>query len=134
MKSIFTILIATVCGILLGARMFDHSVAAVIVLDVPQTVEEWVDYYATEYKVDKVEMHCTVSHESTYRVAVFGDGGDAFGPSQFHKPTFNEWKEDMGEPTLDYYNFQHQLKVMAWAFSQGDSHKSHWTAWTNYCQ
>jgi hypothetical protein len=132
MSIIKTILLISL-GVIFGAYVFNHSVTAVtyevVRNEPPETVEEWIDYYAKEYGASAIELKKVAWCESGYKVTVYGDGGRAFSVFQFHKPTFDSWSKRMGE-NLDYNNFQHHIKLASWAFAQGNEYKDDWTCWT----
>lgn len=58
--------------------------------------------------------------------AVSGDSGHANGVLQIHEPTFERWERKMGED-LNYDSTMDQIKIGAWAFSQGDEYRNQWT-------
>jgi hypothetical protein len=94
----------------------------------PETVEEWIDYYAVQYGSDASDLKKVAWCESGYRINAIGDGGSSLGVFQIKEQTFYYWTKQMGED-LDYENFQNQIKVASWAFSQGESYKNHWTCY-----
>lgn len=94
--------------------------------EVPDTVEEWIDYYAKKYGADPEEMKKVAMCESGMKVYAVGDGGYAKSIFQYHEATFKRWAKELGKP-LDYHNFQHQVELTAWAFSKGDEYKNDWT-------
>ncbi len=97
---------------------------------VPETIPEWIYYYADAYNTDYTELLAVAKCESGLKVNAVGDSGRAYSILQFHKSTFESWEKKLGE-NLDYYNFQHQIKLGAWAFSQGEKYKDDWTCWRN---
>lgn len=113
-------------GVLLGSVGFDHSVIAVTKMKVPDTVEEWIEYYADEYQADAEELKKVAFCESGYRIAVKGDGGKAFSVFQFHRPTFERWAKELGKP-LNYEDYLDHIELASWAFAQGDKYKDDWT-------
>lgn len=126
----YIISVVTLClGFLFGVYVNNHIVTAVTLTKVPETVEEWIVYYAEQNNINAQELDSVIFCESSYNVVASGDGGRAWSVAQFHKPTFDKWKKEMGQPSLNYYNFQHQIKVMAWAFSKGETYKDDWTCW-----
>ena len=66
--------------------------------------------------------------ESGLRACVTGDRDKprlAFGPAQYQKRTFNEFKEEAGLPWLEWKNPEHQIILTWWAIKNGKEH--HWT-------
>ena len=79
---------------------------------------------------DFVEMAATIQGESGFRhEGIYGDQGKAYGIGQFHEPTFYGFAKEMGLEGAEYKALDDQLKVMAWAFTQGEEKKRHWTEW-----
>ena len=93
------------------------------------TPRELVAYYAEQFQVSQNEMEKTITCESSWSSTDVGDHGLANGIAQFHKSTFDMWARQKGE-TLDYTSTHDQIKLMAWAFSKGESYKHAWTCWT----
>ena len=84
-----------------------------------------VSYYSVIYDVNASTMLGTVNCESGFKhEGLYGDGGRAYGISQFHRPTFEQFC-----PDLNYDKMQDQLQCMARMFS--DDQQSHWTCFTN---
>ncbi len=52
------------------------------------TMQELVDFYADKHGVDKTIMHKTVKCESSYNPNAVGDGGNSYGLSQIHIPSW----------------------------------------------
>lgn len=127
--SYLKIIILFSLGVIFGGIVFNYSVTAVtyevVRNEPPETVEEWIDYYAKEYGASATELKKVAWCESGYKVTIYGDGGRAFFVFQFHKPTFTSWSSRMGK-SLDYNNFQHHIKLAAWAFAQGNEYKDDW--------
>jgi len=93
-----------------------------------EDISPLVRKYAEQYEVIHAELMATIKGESNCRM-VYGDHGNAFGIGQFWRGTFNRFSKEMNLENADYYNLEDQLQVMAWAFSQGESYKSHWAVW-----
>ena len=68
-----------------------------------------------------------VELESGWRPNVIGDGGRAFGLAQFHKGTFDDFKEEAQMSELEYKNPYHQLTLLVWAIENGK--QNHWTTY-----
>lgn len=120
--------IAVMAGVLFGRLLFNDSVIAVTKAKIPDTVEEWIEFYAEEYQADAEELKKVAFCESGYRIAVKGDGGKAFSVFQFHRPTFERWAKELGKP-LNYEDFTDHIELAAWAFSQGEKYKDDWVCW-----
>lgn len=95
------------------------------------TNQDYLTEYANQYGVSSKVLYNVIQCESGWNETAKGDGTKgvylAFGLAQFHEPTFKRYAKEMGEE-LDYKNPQHQIKVMAFAFSKG--YQSAWTCWT----
>lgn len=96
-------------------------------MSIPEEIKLYTDSYGSSY----TQMMKTIECESGFKTDIYGDHGVAYGISQFHEKTFYGFAKEMGE-TLDYYNYHDQLRVMAWAFSQGVSYKRQWTCWSTH--
>ena len=82
----------------------------------------------TNYNLKKYRLlNAVVEKESGWNDKAIGDHGLAYSLCQFHKPTFNEFKEKAGMLELEYKNPIDQLTLLAWAYE----HKkmSHWSTW-----
>lgn len=93
------------------------------------TTKELTSYFASLYGANRGQLEAVINCESGWRPTVYGDGGKAYGLLQFHKPTFDRWAIQMGEP-MNYYSAYDQIKMGAWAFAQGDNYKDDWTCAT----
>lgn len=94
----------------------------------PSTTKEWIHFYSDYYKVPETKMIDVAKKESGMRCeGIYGDGGLAYCIYQFHEPTFNDFKEEMGKPWLDYRSEKDQIETAAWAFSKGLGY--HWTTY-----
>mgnify|MGYP001591921444 CR=1 FL=1 len=83
--------------------------------------------YAKWYGV-KTDIAMQIAEcESQFRTDVYGDGGKAYGPFQFHRPTFELFEKKLGED-LEYRDPQDQVKLALWALANGKG--SHWTCYT----
>lgn len=146
-KLIIVVLIAWICmGTISYAQTLDvpkkdENIKDVIVLDsketieakrakmtIPQIIEEVSPIFGQDPKLISKVAYC----ESHFKV-VDHDGGYGMGVTGIHRATFNSWlikykKESNGE-TLNYNSSYDQLKMMAWAFSKGDSYRNQWTTY-----
>jgi hypothetical protein len=80
------------------------------------------------------EMSLTIDGESEWTTHACGDGGASCNIAQFQVPTFNWFRAEavkQGQPfeNLDYHDAYDQITLMAWAFSQGEAYKEHWTCY-----
>lgn len=86
-------------------------------------------YYAVEqaflYGADPQEILKTVECESNWIISAVGDSGSAYSYAQFHRGTFELFKEKAELPNLEYDSGRDQLKLMAWSFANDLKH--HWT-------
>lgn len=88
------------------------------------TNQDYLTEYASQYGVSSKVLYEVIQCESGWNENAVGDHGLALSLAQFHEQTFYMFAKKMGED-LDYRNPQHQIKVMAWAFSNNLA--SHWT-------
>lgn len=98
------------------------------------TVDEMISGTAPRWKQDPALISKISYCESHHLVAVH-DGGYGKGVTGIHANTFERWlsayKKENGE-TLNYDSTYDQLKMMAWAFSKGDSYRNQWTTYVAY--
>lgn len=100
----------------------------------PVVYKDDIERYAKEYGINEYQYRMTLKCESGYsHEEVYGDGGRAYGISQFHKPTFDGFvktaiSQGYAFEGYDYYDRENQLEVMAWAFK--NQLQTHWTCWT----
>lgn len=92
-----------------------------------ETTKEKIERQAKEFNVNPQIMSGTIQCESRYDNDVIGDSGKARGIAQFWKSTFNMFKEKSGMKELRYESEDDQIKLMAWAFSNG--YAKHWTCY-----
>lgn len=99
-------------------------------MTIPQIIEEVSPMFGQDPKLISKITYC----ESKFKVVVH-DGGHGKGVTGIHKKTFNLWlvkyKKENNE-TLDYNSSYDQLKMMAYAFSKGDSYRNQWTTYVAY--
>lgn len=89
-------------------------------------VKQAISYVAKKYLIDESEFMQTIKCESEFNVKAVGDSGKAYGPAQFHKPTFNQYCKG------DYYSAKDQLICMAEMWAKNPLNKFHWSCWKNY--
>lgn len=90
------------------------------------TQSEVIQKYSNIYAVSAETLTKVMMCESNLDNSKIGDNGLAIGIAQFHQPTFDNFSKQLGED-LDIKNEEHQIKLMAYAFSKGDA--NHWTAY-----
>lgn len=90
------------------------------------SVQETISYYAELHGASEKQLMAVAKCESSFKPAIKGDGGRAFGIFQYHRPTFNAFSKLMGQK-LDYYSYSDQAKLTAWIWVHYPSYKSHWT-------
>ena len=91
----------------------------------PPTVPELIQKYATEYNVSASKMTKTIQCESSFNPNAVGDGGNSYGLSQIHLPSWG------GSITKEQaLNPDFAVKFMAQQFSQGNARK--WTCYRIY--
>lgn len=96
---------------------------------IPQTIHDFIIIYSSEYEVSDKLLRRVIKAESNLKCNPRpGDGGRANGPAQFHRPTFDAFAKEFGEE-LDYHSCHDQIKLMAWAFAQGEKYRWHWTTY-----
>lgn len=93
-----------------------------------ESIQFWADYFGSSYQELIMVAKCESGVHRNPKG--FNDGGKAFGLYQFHRGTFDAFSKEMGE-SLDYYSYNDQAKVAAYAFKQGTKYKSHWTSWVS---
>ncbi len=100
-----------------------------------QSVKEVIEHYAVIYNQDPNLLLSVGDCESQNTKDKKGDWSTkqqkylAWGAFQTHRGTFDKWKVEMGEPTLNYYNWVDQIKVSVWAFSKGETYRDDWTTY-----
>lgn len=78
------------------------------------------------YEIPKKSYLDTIDCESNWKITALGDGGKAYGLAQFHRPTFEMFKQSRGLD-VEYDSAKGQLELMAWAFANDLQH--HWTCY-----
>lgn len=78
-----------------------------------------------QYGMDPVLMTELARCESGFQPYIKGDNGKAFSYYQFHRPTFDLFKEEAGAPWLRYENPDDSIELAVWAIKNGK--KDHWT-------
>lgn len=82
---------------------------------------------------DFLKLKTVIECESGYNVNAKGDYLNgvyrAYSLAQFHKSTFDEFKEKAGQLELEYTNPLHQIKLIIWAYKQ--KKMLHWTCWSS---
>lgn len=91
----------------------------------PKTPQEAIKKYAKEYGVSEEKMMRVAKCESAYNPKAFNpkdsDNLPALGLYQYKIGTWNYFSKKAGLKNPDIWNFDHQAKVTAYAFSIGES-------------
>lgn len=97
----------------------------------PLTPRELISKVANEFGVNiALATEVAMCESSLRHDGVYGDGKKAYGLYQFHKQTFDLFKEKSGMKDLNYENMEDQTKLAMWAFKNG--YGSHWTCYKKY--
>ena len=141
MKKTFKITFITLLVVLISLSLEmkqDHitgtgnMVPQEVVLDFnSMTIPELITYIAPQYGQDPALLSKIAWCESNHDTNANHDGGRGKGATGLHRTTFNGWAKEMGL-TLDYNSPMDQIRVMAWAFSQGESKRDDWTTYRAY--
>lgn len=105
-------------------------------LNTKEGIRSYIALEAQKQGVEASILDKTVQGESQYTMYVKGDHGEACGLAQYHEASFNRHKKkaiEKGQPfeNLKYCDPRSEIKLMAWAFSQGESYRREWTAYRN---
>jgi len=92
------------------------------------SVPELIEHYSAIYQQDPVLLKKVAWCESKYGKELHGDSGHAFSVFQFHKPTFDGWSKEFGEP-LDYGSYHDHIKLAVWSFAQGEEYREAWSTY-----
>jgi soluble lytic murein transglycosylase-like protein len=92
--------------------------------ELTEQLKGWLMANIAKYGGNYDELYNVIQCESNWNHRAVGDSGLAFSLAQFHKQTFNSFKE-MAKMDLDYYNPFDQIELMVWSFSKGL--QNHWT-------
>lgn len=129
----------------IGVHSTDKNTEQVIVSDVDSkvsleekrskmSISEIIDEVSPMFDQDPALIYKISYCESNHKDEVH-DGGYGKGVTGIHKRTFNLWlinyKKETGE-TLNYDSSYDQLKMMAYAFSKGESYRRQWSTYVSY--
>lgn len=122
-------------GLLLSTlALANISSTEIYIAEKPQTVPEMIQEIAPQFGQDSDLISRIAYCESKFR-DVIHDGGHGKGVTGIHKKTFDYWliqyEKETGE-TLHYDSSYDQIKMMAWAFSKGESYREQWTTYVAY--
>lgn len=98
-----------------------------------EQINQYIVAISQVYNVSALEMLEVSNCESDWQkypdnaIVAVGDKGKANGLWQFWEGTFNKWKKESGNTSLDYSNWQDQTKLAGWAFSKG--YKAAWSCY-----
>lgn len=87
---------------------------------------------AIAHGVDPKIFTYIVACESSFNTDASHDGGNGKGITGFWKETFERWNKKFFNGELDYNNQEHQLKLMARAFAEGEEYRNDWSSWNKY--
>lgn len=106
----------------------------IVVTKTVSTVQDMIDEIAPKFGQEPKLISKISYCESMHRVVVH-DGGYGKGVTGIHRKTFEGWlplyQKEMHE-TLNYDSTYDQVKMMAWAFSKGDSYRNQWSTYVAY--
>lgn len=107
--------------------------APIIVVDTDRvmTIPEVIHEMSTTYGVNEKMLSEVIFCESSFRQGVSHDGGQGVGVTGFHKTTFDGWNKQFGL-NLNYYSSYDQVKLMAIAFTKGESYRDDWSSYRRY--
>lgn len=88
---------------------------------------EWFAYVYNLSEEMKIKYLKTIQKESNWQTSVYGDGGKAFGISQYWESTFRKHAKICGNFKANYKNPDDQLSLMACAFKKG--YAKEWAAY-----
>lgn len=90
-----------------------------------ETYKRYADVMANTYGVSAKTLRSVIQCESGWNQSARGKAG-GIGIAQYMKKTWNLFEKEFGED-LDIYSARDQLKLTAWAFSEGK--QKAWTCW-----
>ena len=91
-----------------------------------ESLEPIIQKYSERYSVRASLVRCIIFKESSNNANAVGDKGKAVGCAQFHLPTFQSFRKQMGESQEDTRtNPDHSIATLSWALSKGLG--NHWT-------
>ena len=98
------------------------------------SVKSMMEELAPRYGQDPALISKISYCESQHKIKSH-DGGRAVNITGIHDKTFNYWlplyEKEQGE-TLDINSSYDQIKMMSFAFSQGESYRRQWTTYVAY--
>jgi soluble lytic murein transglycosylase-like protein len=95
-----------------------------------KTIYDYVEIYSNLYGVDEDLALCVLARESNGRSEAVGDNGKAVGPWQFHVRTWESFRKEMGENTVDLRTDPFEsTRTAIWAFYNG--YGFHWTPFSD---
>ena len=140
MKNKIVILLEIICICLIAYSIYLQKVegkempekSPIILFD--DSVRGMINRIAPTFGQDPELISKITWCESRHEV-VSHDGGRAKNITGIHNSTFKGWlpayEKEMGE-TLDVHSTYHQIKMMSWAFSKGESYRKKWTTYVAY--
>jgi len=95
------------------------------------TIPEIIKKFSNEYNLSSQMMSEIIFCESSFNTHAIHDGGQGKGVTGFHKNTFLAWEKQSGM-NLNYDSTYDQIKLMSWAFAQGEKYRDDWTSYNRY--
>ena len=115
------------------AKLLDTSAVQVAKPDAScidkECVKQMIIFYADMYGIHPEMALAVAQCESQLKTTAVGDHGLAYGVYQFHESTFDLFKKQFGDESLEYKNTEHQVELALWAISHGKG--ANWTCYRN---
>jgi len=133
MLKIITIISYVLCFLGLNVTYAEAPEAQYPSITLPKTatVQEIINQMSDEYNLSPQMMSEVIFCESSFNENATHDGGRGKGITGFHRATFLDWEKKSGMD-LNYDSTFDQIKLMSWAFSQGEKYRDDWTSYNRY--
>lgn len=109
---------------LLGLPTKDEAIE----LEIPNTPQEYIEYYAKIYNTDPNVLLSVAKCESEFNQNNIGDGNRAVGLFQFHQETWNRMSKLLGEK-LDRNSVKDQARLSAFIFANYPEMRKEWSTY-----